>query len=141
MEENTFDEVFRWICKFHGKHEQLDPQVRAEWWRRWRTEHDDVFCHAGEIATAKLSPGRFPSIEQMQHFISEAREILWQRVKDKEPKKPLTKYNAQDPRNVERGRRWMAGIIEITEGKRTADDLIGEMIGPSRDPNGRQNKN
>ena len=142
MEENTFDEVFRWICKFHGKHEQLDPQVRAAWWRRFSSEHDEIFCEAGAIANNKMAPGRFPSIEQMHHFITEAREIVWQRIKDREPKKPLSKpIFAPENRNVERGRRWLAGIIEITEGKRTADDVIGEMSGPSRDPNRQQNEN
>jgi hypothetical protein len=134
MEETTFDEVFRWICKFHGKLDQLDPQVRAEWWRRWRNEYDDVFAEASALATSKLAPGRFPSIEQMQHFVAEAREILWQRVKDREPKKPFTKYEPRDHRNVERGRQWMAGIIAISEGKQSADDLIVEMNGPRITP-------
>ena len=140
MEENTFDEVFRWICKFHGKHDLLDGQVRTEWWRRWQTEHDDVFCEAGALATAKLAPGRFPSIEQMQHFVTEARQTLWQRIKNKEPKKPLSNPKfPSDNRNVERGRRWIAGIMEILEGKRTADDLIAEMNGRRITPRDQEN--
>jgi hypothetical protein len=30
-------------------------------------------------------------------------------------------------RSTERGKQWLAGILDVAEGRRTADDLIGEM--------------
>lgn len=125
MTEATFTECFNWIEKFHGKQKQLDDQVRAEWQRSFATEHDEVFCEAAQYATQKLPPGMFPTIERMRGFVTEAREKLWDKIKQAEPKAPLSKP-AEDYRNVPHGIAALALIKKIAERGYT-DEVLAEI--------------
>lgn len=125
MTEPTFEECFAWIEKFHGKQKQLDPQVRVQWRSDFGKEHDEVFVEASHYATEKLPPGMFPTLERMRGFITEAREKLWQKVKDKEPKAPLSKP-APDYRNVPHGIEALALIKKISDQGYT-DEVMDQL--------------
>jgi hypothetical protein len=125
MTDKTFADCFAWLEKFHGKHKQLDDQVRVEWQREFAKEHDEVFCEASQYATQKLPPGMFPTIERMRGFVTEAREKLWQKVKDAEPRAPLSKP-APDYRNVPHGIEALALIKKIAEHGYT-DEVMAEL--------------
>lgn len=125
MTEQTFTDCFKWLEKFHGKQKQLDEQVLHEWRREFIGEHDEVFCEAAQYATQKLPPGMFPTIERMRGFVTEAREKLWQKVKDAEPKAPLSKPR-EDYRNVGHGIAALAVIKKIAEHGYT-DEVMAEI--------------
>ena len=131
MTEESFNETFDWIEKFHGKRGALDPQVRLEWFVELGRECDDeVFFEAAHLATDRMPPGLFPSKERMRQFITEAREKLWQRIKAAAPRAPLSQPEfPPDQRGAERGIKWLAGILDVVHGKRTAENLIAEMNG------------
>lgn len=129
MDRKTFDECFGYMAKFH----KLEPSstVREAWWAAFEKEHDDIFCKATMLHNKKWAPGRFPTIERFTGYVATARKKAWDAKKESEPRRPLTDYRppAGDRRNVERGRRWMDGIIAVSEGRLSADALIAEMTG------------
>jgi hypothetical protein len=74
MTEQTFNECFTWVEKYHGKTGHLDPQVRIDWWEDFQKEHDEIFFEAANLACDKMPPGMFPSKERMRGFVTEGRE-------------------------------------------------------------------
>ena len=127
MDKQTFDECFEYMQRFHKV--DFSATAREAWWIAFEKEHDDVFCKAMMLHNSKQTPGRFPTIERFRTFVTDAREKAWEAKKAAEPRRPLSNYRppAGDQRNVERGRRWLAGILAITEGRLTADQLIAAM--------------
>jgi len=131
METAAFNECFDWIEKFHGKQGQLTDQVRAQWWERFGADHDAVFFEAAVCATEKMPPGMFPTIERMGQFVAEAREKQWQKVKEAEPKTPLSDLakaaQAPDHRNTTHGRAAIRAILDVLEGRRDCIEAYEHM--------------
>lgn len=125
MERNIFEDCYRWLEKFHGK--QTTAEYRENFWSKFENEHDEVFIEAVNISTERLPPGQFPTVERMRRFLTDARERANEREKKAEPKRPFSRPQLPDHRNTDRGKRWLAGIIAVAEGKMKAEDLIQEM--------------
>lgn len=115
MTEASFQQCFDWIEKYHGKANHLDAQVRIEWWKEFQKDYDEVFFEAANYATDKMPPGMFPSKERMRGFVTEAREKLWQKVKDAEPKQPLTQAIQRE--RTPHGREQLKTMIQFQEKK------------------------
>lgn len=126
MKSETFEQIWGWLVKFHGK--TPTDAFRETFHTAFESEHDDVFCKAAMLHDQKQSPGLFPTVEKFRGYVTEAREKAWESKKQAEPRRPLSNYRpAGDFRNVERGRRWMAGIIAVSEGRIKAEQLIETM--------------
>lgn len=127
MNRETFDQVWTWLVKFHGS--SPTEAARERFFAEFKNEHDELFCRAAILHDNKQRPGNFPTLERFKSFVTEAREKAWEQKKAAEPKRGLRDYQprAGDIRNVARGRRWIDGIIAVSEGKLSADQLIAEM--------------
>lgn len=126
MERNTFDDGFDWLEKYFKN--QQSAERRDFFWQKFRRDYDEVFCRAVKACCEKLKT--FPTPEELSDFMIGAREAEAAKAKAAElaNRKPLSK---PDYRNTNRGRQWITGILEVCDGKITAEQLI-ERMGSSR---------
>jgi hypothetical protein len=122
VQRTTFDDGFDWLEKFFKSSQSKER--RDHFFERFKTDDDDLFCAA--VHTWCNKGKSFPSPDELNGLITDAREFHYDREKQKElsNRKPLSN---PDRRNTERGRRWLQGILEVCEGKITADGLIARM--------------
>lgn len=112
MIEATFIECFSWLKKFHGK-QLITPAAEDKFKAAFMDVDDKVFCEAANLATEKLAPGNFPTVERMRGFVAEGREILVAKAKAAESKTPISRSRLPDLRNISHAKDSFALIRRI----------------------------
>ena len=116
MTRTTFDDALAWLQRYHGR--TLSLEAIELYWREFVDVSDAAFAKAVEESCRKTSPGRFPTIGELRVMVVEHKEAAWQRVKDRDPRAPLS-----DPKGSERFKAMMRLLMQRIDGKMSQEDL------------------
>lgn len=116
MTRSTFDDALAWLQRYHVR--TLSPEAVELYWKEFADVPDAAFAKAVEESCRKTSPGRFPTIGELRAMVVEHREAAWQRVKDRDPRRPLS-----NPQGSER----VKEMVELL-GRRMAKKITQEEL-------------